>query len=172
LRIKSERDFWSGLMFVAVGVVFAIGATHYRMGPECAAQEPCAAGLHARWLQLSAQPGAGYFPFGLAILLAVVGAIVLFKSLTFESEGGDAIGAFAWRPLIVIVAAVAGFGALLEPFGLAATIPLLVVVASLAGDVPGWRAVLAQALVLTLVAWAFLIWGLKLPVPLAHWFAG
>jgi len=24
LRIKSERDFWSGLMFVVVGVVFAL----------------------------------------------------------------------------------------------------------------------------------------------------
>ncbi len=172
MRIKSERDFWSGLMFVAVGAVFAIGATRYSMGPACAPQEPCAADLHARWSQLSAQPGAGYFPFGLAILLAVVGAIVLFKSLTFESEGGDAIGAFAWRPLIVIVTAVAGFGAMLEPFGLAPTIPVLVIVASLASNVLSWKVVLANAVILTLGAWAFVVWGLKLAMPYWPWFAG
>ena len=40
------------------------------------------------------------FPFGLGVLLAVLGALVLFKALTIETEGGDPIGAIAWRPLI------------------------------------------------------------------------
>ena len=111
MKIKSERDFWSGLMFVAVGVIFAIGATNYSMGPACPANDPCAANLWARMSQLSAHPGAGYFPLGLAILLAILGAFVLFKSLTIESEGGDPVGAFAWRPLLIIVAAIAVFGA-------------------------------------------------------------
>ena len=91
MKIKSERDFWSGMMFVAVGVIFAIGATNYSMGPPCPANDPCAASLWARMSQLSAHPGAGYFPLGLSILLALLGAIVLFKSLTIESEGGDPI---------------------------------------------------------------------------------
>ena len=69
--------------------------------------DPCAANLWARMSQLSAHPGAGYFPLGLAILLAILGAIVLFKSLTIETEGGDQVGAFAWRPLLIIVAAIA-----------------------------------------------------------------
>ncbi len=74
MKIKSQRDFFSGLMFVAVGVVFAVGATNYSMGS-------------------SARPGAGYFPLILSVLMAVLGAIVLFKSLTIETEGGDPIGA-------------------------------------------------------------------------------
>src|SRR3982751_5676810 len=103
------------MMFIAVGVVFAIGATNYSMGPACPQNDPCAASLWARLSQLSAHPGAGYFPLGLAIILAVMGAVVIFKSLTIESEGGDKVGAFAWRPLVIIVIAIAVFGAMLEP---------------------------------------------------------
>jgi hypothetical protein len=165
LRIKSERDFWSGLMFVVVGVVFAVGATNYSMGPACLPQDPCAANLWARLSQLSARPGAGYFPLGLSILLAILGAVVLFKALTFESEGGDPVGAIAWRPLVVIVAGIAVFGAMLEPIGLALTVPVLIVISSLAGDEFRWKSVLVNAAVLTVGSWAVFVWGLKLTIP-------
>ena len=62
MKIKSERDFWAGLMFIAVGLGFAIGAMNYSMGPACPPQDPCATSLYARFTQLSAHPGAGYFP--------------------------------------------------------------------------------------------------------------
>ena len=117
MKVKSERDFWSGLMFIAIGVGFAIGATNYSMGPACPPNDPCATSLWARMSQLSAHPGAGYFPLGLAVILCILGSFVLFKSLTIESEGGDPIGAFAWRPLVVIVAAITVFGLMLEPIG-------------------------------------------------------
>ena len=170
MKIKSERDFWSGLMFVGVGAIFAIGATSYSMGPACPATDPCAATLWARLSQLSAHPGAGYFPLGLALLLALLGAVVLFKSLTIESEGGDPVGAFAWRPLLVIVAAIATFGVMLEPIGLALTVPVLIVIASLAGDEFHWKGVLVNAVVLTVGSWFIFVWGLKLTIPVWPWF--
>jgi hypothetical protein len=172
LKIKSERDFWSGMMFVAVGVVFAIGATNYSMGPACPASDPCAASLWARLSQLSAHPGAGYFPLGLSILLALLGAIVLFKSLTIESVGGDPIGRFAWRPLVVIIAAIAVFGVMLEPLGLALTVPVLIFISSLAGDEFHWKGVFLNAVVLTIGSWAIFVWGLKLTIPLWPAFLG
>ncbi len=172
MRIKSERDFWSGMMFIAVGVVFAIGATNYSMGPPCPAQDPCSASLWARMSQLSAHPGAGYFPLGLSVLLTLLGAIVLFKSLTIESVGGDPIGAFAWRPLLVIVAAIVVFGRMLEPVGLALTVPVLIFIASLAGDEFHWKGVLLNAIVLTVGSWAIFILGLKLTIPLWPAFVG
>jgi hypothetical protein len=171
LKIKSERDFWSGLMFVAVGVVFAVGSMNYSMGPACQPQAPCASSLYARFTQLSAHPGSGYFPLGLSILLAVLGAVVLFKALTIESEGGDRIGSFAWRPLIVIVAGIAVFGAMLEPVGLALTVPVLIFISSLAGDEFRWKGVLANAVVLTVGSWFIFVWGLKLTIPVWPWFA-
>ena len=172
MKIKSERDFWSGLMFVVVGVVFAVGATHYSMGPACPPNDPCAANLWARLSQLSAHPGAGYFPLGLSLLLALLGAVVLFKSLTIESEGGDKVGSFAWRPLIVIVVAIASFGFMLEPLGLALTVPVLIGISSLAGDEFHWKGVVANAVVLTVGAWIIFVWGLKLTIPVWPWFVG
>ena len=32
MKIKSQRDFWSGLMFIVVGIGFAWGATNYSFG--------------------------------------------------------------------------------------------------------------------------------------------
>ena len=171
MRIKSERDFWAGLMFIAVGVIFAVGATNYSMGPACPPNDPCAASLWARMSQLSAHPGAGYFPLGLSVILAIFGAIVVFESLTIETEGGEKIGSFAWKPLIIIVFAIAVFGILLEPVGLLVTVPILIFISSLAGDEFHWKGVTVAAIILTVGSWAIFIWGLKLTIPVLPWFA-
>jgi len=153
VKIKSQRDFWSGLMFVVVGVVFAVGATNYSMGS-------------------SARPGPGYFPLILSVLMAILGGFVLFKSLTIETEGGDPIGAIAWRPLLVIVASIAVFGLALPRLGLAITVPILIVMTSLAGDEFKWKGVLVTAVVLTVGSWAIFVLGLKLVIPMWPSFLG
>ena len=147
MKIKSQRDFFSGLMFLVVGVVFAVGATNYTMGT-------------------SAKPGAGYFPLLLAAIMAILGAIVLFKSLTIETEGGDPIGDIAWKPLLVIVASIAVFGLALPRLGMFVTIPLLIVMVSFAGDEFSWKGVIASSIVLTIGSWIIFIWGLGLTIPL------
>ena len=147
MKIKSEKDFWSGLMFIAVGLGFAWGATEYSFGS-------------------SARPGPAYFPFGLGILMAVLGAMVLFKALTFEVEGGDKIGAWAWKPLLVIVLSVAGFGLLLPRLGMVITLPLLVFAAAMAGDEFRWKEAAINAAILTLMSWGVFIKGLSLTIPL------
>ena len=147
MKIKSQRDFFSGLMFVVVGVVFAVGATNYSMGS-------------------SAKPGAGYFPLILSVLMALLGAVVLFKSLTIETEGGDPIGAIAWRPLVVIVIAIAVFGFCINRLGLVISVPILILITSLAGDEFKWVGVLINAIVLTAFSWLIFVYGLKLTIPM------
>lgn len=147
MKIKSERDFWSGLMFMVVGIGFAVGATNYSMGT-------------------SARPGPGYFPLILSVILAILGAIVLFKSLTIETEGGDKIGHIAWRPLLVIVASIAVFAVLLPRLGMIITIPILIVMVSFAGSEFRWRGVIIAAIVLTIFSWLIFVAGLKLTIPL------
>jgi len=153
MKIKSQRDFVSGLMFVVVGVIFAVGATNYSMGS-------------------SAKPGAGYFPLILSVLMAILGAIVLFKSLTIETEGGDPIGHIAWRPLIVIVVAIAVFGATITWLGLILAVPILILISSLAGDEFKWLGVVINSVVLTLFSWLIFVVGLKLTIPLWPKFFG
>jgi hypothetical protein len=147
LKIKSQKDFWSGLMFVAIGTAFAWGALGYKFGS-------------------SAKPGPGFFPFGLGALTAILGGLVLFKSLTIEAQGGDRIGPWAWKPLGIIVFSVAGFGWALPNLGMFLTLPLLVLVAARASDEYHWKGAIINAIVLTAGSWVIFIWGLKLTIPL------
>lgn len=147
MKIKSEKDFWSGLMFVAVGVGFAWGATNYSFGS-------------------SARPGPAYFPFGLGIIMAVLGAVILFKALTLEVEGGDRVGGVAWKPLGIVVGSVALFGVLLPWLGMYIALPLLVLTTALAGDEFHWGEAIANAALLTGFSWVIFIWGLNLTIPL------
>ena len=52
MNIKSQKDFFSGLVFVVVGVAYALGATNYKIGD-------------------GARMGPGYFPLLLGVLLAI-----------------------------------------------------------------------------------------------------
>ncbi|MEY4751035.1 MAG: hypothetical protein RIQ60_3249 [Pseudomonadota bacterium] len=146
MKIKSQRDFWSGLMFVLVGFGFAWGALNYSFGS-------------------SARPGPAYFPFGLGILLAILGAFILFESLTIETEDGEPIGAFAWKPLIIICASVFVFGFILPRLGMIISLPLLVVISATAGDEFHWKDAVINAVILTVGSWAIFILGLKLTIP-------
>jgi len=153
LKIKSQRDFWSGLMFVAVGLAFAWGATNYSFGS-------------------SARPGPGYFPFGLGILLAILGGLVLFSALTIETDDGDPVGKFAWKPLGFIVGTVVIFGWALPHLGMFIALPILVIIAALAGDEFHWGEAILNAAILTAGSWVIFIWGLKLTIPLYPSFLG
>ena len=153
MKIKSQRDFWSGLLFVVAGLGFAWGATFYRLGD-------------------SARPGPGFFPLGLGLLTALLGLVILFKALSVERADGDPIGAIAWKPLGFIAGAVILFGWALPHLGLVLALPLLVIVSALAGDEFRWREVLVNALVLTVLSWAIFIWGLGLTIPLLPDLAG
>ncbi len=147
MKIKSQRDFWSGLMFVAIGLGFAWGATNYSFGS-------------------SARPGPAYFPFGLGILLAIMGALVWFASITVETEDGDRIGAIAWKPLIIITGSVVMFGFILPKLGMILSLPLLIIISALAGDEWHWKDSLISVVVLTLGSWLIFIKGLSLVIPL------
>ena len=147
VKVKSQKDFCAGLMFIVLGLAFAAGALNYHFGS-------------------SAQPGPGFFPFGLGMLLALLGGTILFRSLSIEREGGERIGALPWRPLLLLPASVVIFGFALEPLGLAVALPLLILGCSLAGDEFRLREVLANCVVLTVASWLIFIEGLGLVIPL------
>ena len=94
MKIKSQKDFLSGLMFLAVGGIFAWGATSYPIGT-------------------GARMGPGYFPLLLGVLLAILGAIILLGSLIVETPDGDKVSKIAWKPLGYILGANLLFGILL-----------------------------------------------------------
>jgi hypothetical protein len=153
-RIKSEKDFYSGLLFMAVGTAFAWGATNYKIGD-------------------AARMGPGYFPLMLGILLAIVGLLVTFLALTVETEDGDKIGGFAWKPLFFIILANLLFGVMLGglpsiglPYmGLVAAIYALTFVAAMAGEEFNFKEVLILATILAAMSYVAFIALLKLQFP-------
>ena len=154
MHIKSQKDFFSGLLFICIGVAFAWGATTYNVGE-------------------GARMGPGYFPLMLGIVLAVIGALVLFMSLVVETEGGEKIGKWAWRPLFFIIMANLAFGVLLgglpslriPAMGLIAAIYGLTIIASLADGHFHTRDILILATVLAIGSYLAFIVLLKLQIP-------
>ena len=146
MRIKSEVDFWSGVVFIVVGLAFAIGATEYRFGT-------------------SARPGPGYFPLGLGLLLAMVGFIELMGALGRERNDADRITSPIWRPMLVIVAAVLGAGFLLPRAGMLITLPLVIVLTCLATSDVKFREAFGLAVVLTVGSWLLFVVALELRIP-------
>ena len=154
MNIKSQKDFFSGLMFMGVGVAFAWGATNYTVGT-------------------GARMGPGYFPLLLGVLLAVLGGVITFKALVVETEDGDKIGTWAWKPLFFIILANLTFGLMLgglpsikfPAFGLIVAIYALTLIASVAGDKFKLKEVLILATVLSIMSYLAFIVLLKLQFP-------
>lgn len=154
MKIKSQKDFASGLMFTIMGAAFAYGATKYSLGT-------------------GARMGPGYFPLMLGVLLAILGAIITFKALVVETADGEPIGKLAWKPLGFIIGANLLFGILLgglpafkiPAMGLIVAIYGLVLVASLAGDTFKLKEVLILATVLAAGSYAAFVMLLKLQFP-------
>ncbi len=151
MKIKSQKDFVSGLMFMTVGVAFAWGATTYTVGE-------------------GARMGPGYFPLMLGILLAALGAFILFESLVVETEDGEPIGKLAWKPLGFVIGANLLFGILLgglpsiglPAMGLILATYGLTFVAALAGDEFKAREVVVLATILAIGSYLAFIVLLKL----------
>jgi hypothetical protein len=154
MGIKSQKDFFAGVMFMAVGGSFAWGALSYQIGD-------------------GARMGPGYFPLLLGVILALIGAIVSFKALVVETEDGDRIGGFAWRPLVFILGANVVFGIMigglpsigLPAMGLIVGIFVLTLIACNAGDKFVLKEALILATVLSAISYTAFIVLLKLQIP-------
>lgn len=146
MKIKSQRDFFSGLLLIFVGAAFAIGATNYNFGA-------------------AVRPGPGYFPFGLGIILTLLGVIVFVTSFVRRCTDGDPIGSIPWRPLIFVVGAIIFFAIALPRLGFVITFPLMIVLTSFATTEFTWKGALLTALVLTTASYLIFIVGLQLNIP-------
>ena len=151
MSMKSQKDFYTGLIYTGAGVAFAWGATAYNVGN-------------------AARMGPGYFPLMLGILLAILGMVIMFKSMVVETEEGEKIGSWAWKPLFFIIAANLVFGVFmgglpsikLSAMGMMAAIYVLTFIASLAGEECRWKEIVILATVLAVVCYLAFIVLLKL----------
>jgi hypothetical protein len=106
------------------------------------------------------------------VALAGIGAFVIFESLVVETEDGEKIGKWAWRPLFFIIAANLAFGVLLgglpsvriPAMGLIAAIYALTIISSMADGHFHIRDTLILATVLAIGSYLAFIVLLKLQI--------
>jgi hypothetical protein len=154
VKIKSQKDFYSGIMYMGVGGAFAVGATTYNVGT-------------------GARMGPGYFPLMLGIVLLLLGGLITFKAMVVETENGDKVGKWAWRPLRYVLGANLAFGVLLgglpsiklPAMGMIAAIYALTIIASMAEDGFKLKPVLILATVLSIGSYLAFILLLQLQIP-------
>ena len=161
MKLASQKDFLSGLMFTVVGAAFALGAREFEVGT-------------------AARMGPGYFPLMLGVLLAVLGVIITVQSFRKGGPDGDPVGAIAWRRLVFVLGANLAFGALLvgvpalgiPAFGLIVALYALVIIAGFAQPGTSIKQSLILATILAVGSYGAFVYALNLQFPVLPWFLG
>lgn len=152
MRIRAEKDFWAGLIYVALAAAFLWFGRDYKMGA-------------------ASRMGPGYFPLTLAWVLGGFGVISIIRS--FMTDGGT-LGGIAVKKLILVTAAVLAFAILIQPAGLIFALPALVIISSFASTDSQYDAK-ALLILVGLTAFCILVFvkGLGVPMPIfGSWFDG
>lgn len=112
--------------------------------------------------------GPGYFPTVLGVLLVLVGLVVTLRGLL---QPGTAVGAFAWRQILLVLAATLSFGLLLRGAGLIVAVLILVMVGTYASRFFRWGAAVALAAGMAAFCVLVFVKALGMPIPmLGPWF--
>ena len=147
IRIASPKDFWAGVIFVALGAAVIAVALGYPMGT-------------------AGRMGPGYFPRVLGGILMFLGALTALRGFTIQ---GPAFGGFPWRYFVFILGSVVVFAIALPKLGLAAASFLIVALSGMAAPEGKLWHVIAYAAILSLTVSLVFVYGLSLEIPLWPW---
>jgi hypothetical protein len=137
----NKADFAAGLLFVLFGAVFGVSALGLEMGSTL-------------------RMGPGYFPMVLAVILTGLGLAIVVSAFASVNEP---VGPFAWRGMVLILAAPVFFGLTVRGLGLVPSLFVTTVIAALAGPKLRLPGALALALAVTVFATLVFSYGLGLP---------
>ncbi|CAH1687606.1 Tripartite tricarboxylate transporter TctB family protein [Hyphomicrobiales bacterium] len=139
------KDGIGGVLFIAIGLTALMLARHYPAGSALSM-------------------GPGFVPVIVSSLLLGLGVLLFCRSI-LHRDGEQERVTIAWRPLLLVTAAIAGF-ALLIQFGLIVAVTYLVIAAWVADPNRSIRAL--PALIVVGIGMTVLIFkvGLQLPISL------
>ncbi|AZY50260.1 tripartite tricarboxylate transporter TctB family protein [Bordetella avium] len=146
MQLRNRQDFWSGVMFIILGLGFSWQASSYQMGT-------------------AARMGPGYFPFWLGLVLALLGAIVLLSSLSKKATETH-VDRFDWRVVFLVIGSVVVYALVLKLLGVYISVFLLVVLSSVASHEFNLKVAIANGIFLAVFSYLAFIKGLGLIFPL------
>ena len=141
--IRHPKDFWAGVLFIVLGGGAALIALDYSFGT-------------------AGRMGPGYFPRWLGLLLALLGVVLIVRSLKLD---GEKLSFPTFVPLGVVLASVFVFGIAVNVLGLVIATILLVVISSMASHEYRWKESVVAALCLAVFVVIAFRYGLKLQLP-------
>ena len=156
MKIGHQKNFWGGMLFAAIGLLFAVIA---RGIPGLAFMPGYSMGTPARM-------GPGFFPFYLGVILFVLGVIILVSGVKHDKHHDHDVEKFHWGPILYVLGSVVVFGLLLKPIGMLLAGLILVVGASLGSHEFRLKQSIILGAVLTVFCAFVFVGGLKLPIPL------
>ena len=160
MKIKSQQDWWAGLMFIGFGlffILFALGT------PEFVNNIVGTKLIAGYQMGSSVRMGPAYFPAVLGGMLAVLGLLVLLDSIV---EAGPKVAKFHFRPLLFIAVSSLAFAYLLKPLGLVLASIALVFISAFGGHEFKWKEVAIMSVVLVIFSVLVFVKGLTLPFPI------
>ena len=152
-NLRIPRDTAAGLLYFLIGGGTAIASLSYRLGT-------------------TTQPGPGFFPLALGLLLAVLGLVVLIGDLRKQPDLRARIEGLDWRGPFFVVAAVLAFGLLLKTFGVIVAVAALSLLGSFASHESRWRGTLVITVLFCIASIVLFVWGLKVQLPIAPFLIG
>jgi len=148
MELSKNKDFWAGMMLIAIGAAALLIAREYRFGSTL-------------------RMGPGFFPVILGGILVVFGVCIAAIGIR---RGEKIQGHLSLRALILLPFSLILFGLLMELAGFVPAMAALIFVAAASGKEFKFVEVLALTVFLTLASMAVFIWGLGLPYPLIKGF--
>lgn len=149
--IRSTKDFWTGLIYIVIGLSAVLIGREYGMGS-------------------AVRMGPAYFPLILGMILIAIGAIAVIRAFIVQ---GTPIGGFAIKGLLLVISSVFLFGLIVRDAGIVIALPLLVILSAVASSRFRWLPTIALAAGLTVFCVFVFIKGLGVPLPLlGPWFGG
>lgn len=150
--IRHPKDFWTGIIFLVVGLAAVIIGRDYTMGT-------------------AGRMGPAYFPTVLGGLLSLIGLAAVVRS--FFREAGEPIGKFAVKEAILILSGVILFAFLIRGAGMVVSVIAIVLISAFASAKFKWKSGILLAAGLALFAILVFIKLLGLPIAIfGPWFGG
>lgn len=140
----NRKDLICGLVFVVIGLLFAVGTRDLDLGT-------------------ATRMGPGYFPLVLAGLLVVTGLIIAARSF---GQPDVEFGGIPWRAMLLIIPATIFFGYAVRGVGLLPAIFIVALAASFASRKMTVPLAFALSAVLAVFCSLVFVTGLGLPIPL------
>ncbi|HZQ60943.1 MAG TPA: tripartite tricarboxylate transporter TctB family protein [Casimicrobiaceae bacterium] len=140
--VRGQKDFYAGVLFIAVGIFTIAVAANYPMGT-------------------AARMGPGYFPRALGSLLVILG---FFSTLRGLRKPGEPVARWFLRPFLTLVVVVI-FGHIVDKIGMALSTVFLVVGASAASPEFRPKEAFISGVLLAIACVLVFIYGLGITLP-------